>query len=144
MAAELSAPSLLADLARHCRVGASTPFAPGPMDCCSWVADWVLARTGRDPMAAWRGRYRTRRGFVRLMRRNGGMAEMVGQGMAAIGAARIDPSQAVPGDVGLIVTVAPTGEVESSAAIRGQLGWLAKLSDGLWRAPSAIAAWRVG
>lgn len=134
---------ILADLAVHCRVGASGAFQPGRMDCCTWAADWVMSQTRRDPMAAWRGRYRTVLGLKRLLRRSGGMEEMLAAGMRSIGATRIEPSEAVPGDIGVILAVSPSGDVEPSAAIRGQLGWLAKLGDGLWRAPSAMAAWRL-
>lgn len=133
MAAELSA------LAVHCRVGASSMFAWGRMDCTSWVADWVLARTGRDAMAAWRGRYHSRLGFRRLLKHEpGGLAGAAARGLAAVGAAPIDPADAAPGDIGIIETT--DGQ---AMAIRGQLGWLAKTGDGLWRCPAAVMAWRI-
>lgn len=31
----------------------------GRLDCCTFVADWVLILTGEDPMAEYRGRYAT-------------------------------------------------------------------------------------
>ncbi|MGO1079720.1 DUF6950 family protein [Inquilinus sp. CA228] len=131
--------SLLADLARHCRAGASTAFACGAMDCTSWVADWVLARTGCDAMAAWRGRYRTRLGYRRLLRREpGGLRGAAARSLATVGASAIDPALAEPGDVGIVLT----GD-GPAMAIRGQLGWLAKTGDGLWRCPAAVAAWRI-
>lgn len=130
---------VLGDLAIHCRVGASSAFAFGPMDCTSWVADWVMARTGRDAMAAWRGRYRTHLGYRRLLRREpDGLAGAAARGLAGIGATPIDPAAATPGDVGIIET-----HDGPAMAIRGQLGWLAKTGDGLWRCPRASAAWRL-
>ncbi|MBW8725455.1 MAG: hypothetical protein JF625_09915 [Inquilinus limosus] len=102
-----------------------------------------MSRTDQDPMAAWRGRYRTALGLKRVLRRSGGMQEMLAAGMRSIGALQIDPAEAVAGDIGMILAISPSGDVEPSAAIRGQLGWLAKLGDGLWRAPSAMAAWRL-
>lgn len=35
------------------------PFAWGAHDCCTWMADAVVAVTGRDPAAPWRGQYTT-------------------------------------------------------------------------------------
>ncbi|MGK9168034.1 hypothetical protein KXR53_17125 [Inquilinus limosus] len=130
---------LLTALAIHCRVGASSAFAWGRMDCTCWVADWVLARTGRDAMAAWRGRYRSRLGYRRLLRHEPeGLIGAAARGLAAIGARPIDPAEAGPGDVGVVDTTDGP-----AMAIRGQLGWLAKTGDGLWRCPAATMAWRI-
>ncbi|MFE0754183.1 DUF6950 family protein [Inquilinus sp. NPDC058860] len=130
---------VLTALAIHCRVGASSAFAWGRMDCTCWVADWVRARTGADAMAAWRGRYRSRLGQARLLRREaGGLVGAASRGLAAIGAVPIDPAAAGPGDVGIIDT-----EDGPAMAIRGQLAWLAKTGDGLWRCPAATMAWRI-
>jgi len=130
---------VLAELAVHCRVGASSAFVFGGMDCTSWVADWVLARTGRDAMAAWRGRYRSRIGYRRLLRREPeGLAGAASRGLAAIGAVRVSPVDARPGDVGIIETTDGP-----AMAIRGQTGWLAKTGDGLWKCPVAVIAWRL-
>lgn len=130
---------ILTALAIHCRVGASSAFAWGRMDCTCWVADWVLARTGRDAMAGWRGRYRSRLGQARLLRREAdGLAGAAARGLAAIGAEPIDPAAAGPGDIGIIDTTDGP-----AMAIRGQLAWLAKTGDGLWRCPVATRAWRI-
>lgn len=130
---------LPSDLALHARLGAATPFGYGAMDCTLWVAAWVRQRTGRDAMAEWRGRYRTRLGGLRLIRREpGGLAGAAGRGLAAVGAVAIEPARARPGDVGIIATTDGP-----CLALRGQLSWLAKTGDGLWRCPIAIAAWRL-
>jgi hypothetical protein len=47
------------------------PIRYGVNDCCMVVADVVLAAGGPDLMAAYRGRYRTARGFVRAYRKRG-------------------------------------------------------------------------
>ncbi|WP_426037459.1 DUF6950 family protein [Cypionkella sp. TWP1-2-1b2] len=48
------------------------PFVWGQHDCALWAFDLRRDLTGDDDMAAlWRGRYRTARGAVRLMRRLG-------------------------------------------------------------------------
>jgi hypothetical protein len=130
---------VLTALAIHCRVGASSAFAWGRMDCTCWVADWIVARTGQDAMGAWRGRYRSRLGQARLLRREpDGLVGAASRGLAAIGAEPIDPPAAQPGDIGIIATADGP-----AMAIRGQLAWLAKTGDGLWRCPVATMAWRI-
>lgn len=47
------------------------PFAWGENDCALWSARWVRTATGRDFLPDWRGRYSTRLGAVRLMKRRG-------------------------------------------------------------------------
>lgn len=48
------------------------PFGPyGRYDCCIFSADAVLAMTGVDPMPEFRGRYRTRIGYLRALKRYG-------------------------------------------------------------------------
>lgn len=131
--------SLLADLAMHCRVGASSAFVWGQMDCTTWVATWVQSRTGRDAMAEWRGRYRSRLGFRRILRREpDGLLGAVRRGLAGVGAIEISPADSQPGDVGMIDTTDGL-----AMAIRGQLNWLAKTGDGLWRCSVAVYAWRL-
>lgn len=47
------------------------PFAWGAHDCCTFTAGAVEAVTGVDPMPEFRGRYRTRLGSLRALRRFG-------------------------------------------------------------------------
>ncbi len=54
----------LADAAR-------TPFQPGVHDCALFSAGAVLAMTGVDFAADWRGRYTTLTGGLRVLRRAG-------------------------------------------------------------------------
>ena len=46
-------------------------FTWGRLDCALFAAGAVMAITGEDPAAAFRGRYRTARGSVRALRRFG-------------------------------------------------------------------------
>lgn len=48
-----------------------TPFAPGQHDCALFAAGAIEAMTGCDLAADWRGRYRTLRGGVRVLRKAG-------------------------------------------------------------------------
>lgn len=50
---------------------ARRPFAEGEHDCALFAAGGVAAMTGEDPAAAWRGRYTTTRGGIRVLRKDG-------------------------------------------------------------------------
>jgi len=131
---------LLRELAVHCRIGDTTPFGFGPreMDCCIWAADWVLKRTGIDPAADWRGRYGSRREYMRMLLARGGLVRVAAQGLADVGAQLIEPAEAAPGDVGVIQTTDGP-----AMAIRCQRAWKAKTGDQLMNADAATYAWRL-
>ncbi len=144
VAAELTAP-MLADLADHCRTGASMPFRDGEHDCVFWAGDWVRSRVGFDPLAAWRGRVGSKLACARAERRAGGLVIAVDDAAAVVGLARIDPSDAAPGDIGVVLVLAGRRQlVRQALAVRGRTAWLAKIGPGLARAPQAVAAWRIG
>ena len=48
-----------------------TPYQPGRHDCALFAAGAVQAMTGVDPAAEFRGRYRTVRGGLRILRKLG-------------------------------------------------------------------------
>src|SRR5690606_37242555 len=48
-----------------------TPFAQGSHDCALFAAGAVVAMTGHDFAAPYRGRYTTTRGGLRVLRRAG-------------------------------------------------------------------------
>lgn len=75
-----------------------TPFAWGRHDCCTFAADWVLVRTGRDPMAALRGLF-SPLAAMRALRRLGGF---VAAADALLGNRLAAPALARPGDVCLV------------------------------------------
>lgn len=81
-------------------------FEYGRHDCAILAADAVKAVTGSDPAAAWRGRYTTKAGGLRHMRR-AGHADQIG--LAAALFAEIHPSAAGAGD--LAVVEGPWGPV---------------------------------
>lgn len=132
-------PSLLADLAVHCRVGDTQPHVYGKLDCSLWASDWVRQQTGVDLAADWRGRYGTREQYMRLLLAEGGLVRVAARALATVGATRIDPADAQPGDIGIIV-VEPR---EPALAIRCQTAWKAKTGDQLSTTPHASFAWRL-
>lgn len=58
-------------LAEYLASVADKPFRPGHHDCALFAAGAVAAMTGADPAAAWRGRYTTLAGGLRVIRRDG-------------------------------------------------------------------------
>lgn len=58
-------------LIAHVVKSASRPLEPGVHDCAMFAADAVLALTGEDHVGEFRGRYRTLRGGLRMLRRSG-------------------------------------------------------------------------
>lgn len=76
------------------------PFARGSTDCDMLVADYVIALTGRDPAAAWRGRYDNDDGAEAFIAAAGGNLNLVAAGMASIGLAPV--SEPLRGDVVVI------------------------------------------
>lgn len=117
---------------------AAMPFAWGRADCLCLVGDVAVALVGEDPMAAFRGRYRTALGAKRLLHR---------QGYADVAAAlagrfeEIAPAMARRGDCGLVgddelATVIVTGAevVGKSAATTGGIGLAVLSRDRMVRA----------
>jgi len=76
-------------------------FHRGFNDCDAIMADYVMMLTGRDPMAAWRGRYHDDAGALAFIRAAGGNLQLVTRGMASIGILSRDGSP-VRGDVVVI------------------------------------------
>lgn len=130
--------SLLADLAVHQRVGNTRPFEYGQMDCSMWAASWVQQQTGVDLATDWRGQYSTEAEYRRLLLAEGGIVRVVARAMKRLGAKRIPPADAHPGDIGIIVT-----EKGPALAIREQTAWLAKTGDQISTTPHASFAWRI-
>lgn len=74
-------------------------FKPGAQDCALFVAGAVLAMTGHDPAADWRGRYRTLSGGKRRLRGQG-FADHIAFVEAHL--AEIPPAFAAVGDVAVL------------------------------------------
>jgi len=51
---------------------AKREFIRGECDCCLFAADIVLAMTGEDYAAAYRGKYKTKKGAASALRKYGG------------------------------------------------------------------------
>lgn len=111
------------------------PFAWGGNDCCLFAADDVLALTGVDHAAGWRGTYSDARSAARVLAELGGL-----QALAERAGPRVAPLGACVGDVGLVVH---DGR-ELLAVCAGEV-WLAPTAGGLAALPlnEAVCAWTV-
>lgn len=92
-------PDWYARLAAYVAQVEAQPFVPGRFDCALFAAGAVEAMTGVDLAAHWRGRYRSVRGGVRVLRAEG-YADHVA--LAAAHFEAIPPAMAGIGDLGVV------------------------------------------
>ena len=117
------------------------PFAWGRHDCALFAADCVLAMTGYDPAAPFRGRYSTARGAARSIRRVTGAREIgVAFGDALLGPRLTSPMLAQRGDLVLV----PTPEGPAFGVVL-PLGVMVVAERGLVEYPltAALVGWRI-
>lgn len=74
------------------------PWVWGKSDCCAAACDVFARLHGRDPMKAYRGRYSTQRGALRLIARAGGFDNLAAMLAADAG---LRPSGWAPGALGV-------------------------------------------
>lgn len=60
-------------------------WQPGVLDCGVFMADWVMALCGRDPIADVRGSYATEKQFLRIVRHEGGFVASCGARLTRVG-----------------------------------------------------------
>ena len=122
------------------------PVVWGVNDCCLFVADWVVAVTGRDPATPWRGAYRGERAAHRILTRGGGLLAVVAPAFDGVGLARTDDP--LTGDIGVVVAPVAVrrGRIVERpvAALRVGRLWAVKSQSGIAAGEFvALAAWRV-
>ena len=124
-------------LVRHLCGAASAPFVPGRNDCALFAAAGVQAMTGCDLAAGWRGRYRTIRGGLRMLRRAGYADHLA---LVAAHFAQVAPAYAAPGDLAAV----PGPDGMSLGIVQGA-GIYVLTPGGLATVSrlTAIAAWQV-
>jgi len=70
------------------------------LDCCRWVARWIVDQGHGNPMDHIGHSYATKLGAIRVIRRGGGLVALWSKGMDAIGLTAVtEPS---PGAVAVI------------------------------------------
>lgn len=78
----------------------NVPFSWGKYDCCLFVADWVQKMCSFDPAAELRGRYHSKLGATRALRR-AGFNSIIEIADAAFGE-RVDVLALARGDIALV------------------------------------------
>jgi hypothetical protein len=105
------------DLGAYLVQEAKRPWQWGVADCTTHAGDWVLALTGRDPVARWRG-YSTDLEAEDHIARAGGLLALWSDGLAGI---MRRAEAAWPGDIGLIRMPGEDGEpIEIGAIFTGK------------------------
>lgn len=87
-------------LADYLELVARRRWCPGDLDCCTFMADWLMSRGWPDPMSDRRGTYRDRPTFRRMLKSEGGIIESCSTRFSAIGLSRTNSPSA--GDVALV------------------------------------------
>ena len=123
---------------------ADRPFEFGKHDCCLAVADVVLAITGTDLAADFRG-YEGKRAALAILKKHGGVIGIAEAMAARLGIAEVPPGLAQRGDVVIVkdeqgrdtlAIIDPTGRSALAAARAG--GW------GTRPVGCIARAWRIG
>jgi Domain of unknown function (DUF6950) len=137
MAGDPARLSLEDRLREFIRIGAEQPFDWTKRNCGFWVCEWIAAEKGFDPVAKYRKRFKTARGFQRFIVRNGGNEAF--SRMVARKAGLVETETPQLGDVGLIYADG------AMMAIKGDKNnWIAKTSGGVAIGPfECIVAWRL-
>jgi hypothetical protein len=112
------------DLGAFMRRSFAQRFVWGECDCGLWASSWVKEKTGRDPAAPVRGRYKTKLGYIRYFARLGGLVGHFCEIMTREGFRPTEDPK--PGDVAIIET--PEGP---AVVIRTELGWAWKSEKGI-------------
>ena len=120
------------------------PWAWGTMDCCTFAAGWIIARTAHDPLGAHRG-YSTSAGARRIIAMHGSLLGLVSHQMAECGFARTDRPE--HGDIGLVELPEVSGAMNlcgASVVIMHTTRWIGRAEEGLFGGDfEPVAAWRI-
>lgn len=125
----------------YLRESAGRPFALGRNDCCLFIADWWRAVHGVDPVAEWRGTYRTEEDKRALLDREGGMVALISR--IADRAGTVETENPITGDFGLI----KHGDTTVGAICTGTAGevlcWAVRSETGVafTSNPKVLKAW---
>lgn len=120
---------------------ARTPWAYGPADCCTFVADWCVAVGYPDPMAFIRGTYHSEAEALEHLQRSG-LLRLASRGFKSIG---LKVTRApLHGDVAVFRRPTLDGE-HAVCAIRTGERWATRLEQGISvdEGGTLLRAWRV-
>lgn len=128
-------------LLRALEAARSTPYALGRHDCFRFACAAVEALTGEDLWPAWAGRYRTRRGALRLIHAYAG-AGFTEAFSKLFGASPVRASLARRGDV--LEYVDPRAEQHLGVALGADVAVLGERGLAFVRLSACRHAWAIG
>lgn len=113
------------------------PFRPGEHDCALFAADCVLAMTGHDLAAPFRGKYRTIKAGITATKK-AGLIDHVG--VAANALTEVHPAYAQVGDLAVLMD----GTHAVLGVVQGAMIYVLKAEGlGLMPLTDAVRAFRV-
>lgn len=127
----------MTDLVSYLRAASARPFVWGEHDCLLWLGEWVAAQRGSNPAQSFCGRYRTRLGAMRIVKRHGGMVELLDRTLLPLGFRRTEECE--PGDIAVVA--APEGEM--GAIVTGSFMALRGVNSIFYRRLPVLAAWKI-
>lgn len=140
----------MTELAQYLASVARRSWGYGHLDCCTFMADWLMRRGLPDPMPDRRGTYATKQEYRAAIRSEGGIIASCRARFSKVGLVETDSPDA--GDVALVL--APFATRRSGQIVMAPVGAICTRSD--WCAvvtpdaglvefqPRFVAAWRVG
>ena len=139
MASDPSRLSIDERLTQFLQSSAARKFEWTKCNCGFWVCEWIKITKGIDPVAEYRGRFKTTKGFIRFIKSSGGNENFSRKIAHAAGLEQTYTPHI--GDVGLI----NCGEAGATMAIKGDSDkWIAKTYSGIATGPwPCIIAWRL-
>lgn len=128
----------MAELDAFLEEAAARRFRDGTWDCALMVAAWVERVTGTDGAAPWRGRYAARIGWLRILKREGGIEAVIASGAALVGLT--ETKEPKRGDIG--IARLPNGELMAGICLGER--WASAGLNGLAACSAEpVRAWRV-
>ncbi|EJL77363.1 hypothetical protein PMI15_04685 [Polaromonas sp. CF318] len=127
-------------LTEHLAAVKRTPFIWGQHDCCTFAAGAVIAMTGTDAIAPWRGKYTSQRGAARFIAAAGGLHALT---CTVMGEPMQTPALAGRGDLVMFEMVEPYGPQALGICVGAQIA--APGPQGMVLLPISVAsaAWKV-
>lgn len=112
------------------------PWNWGTVDCCTFGADWLVARGAGDPMAFIRGGYDSQLSAMRRIAEGGGLVALWTRGMSDLGRR---PTRALRiGNVAVIAAPTEGEGPDEACAIYGGSRWLSRSQRGLEAGPAQV------
>jgi hypothetical protein len=127
-------------LGDYLKAATAHQWQPGVHDCCTLPGDWATTWGLGDPVAEWRGQYRSDAQAIRFINRAGGLLSLWDRGLGSIGVAPVN--EPIAGDVGVVIAATRVDTTEHVGAVFTGQRWAYRLHQGLFFTPAvAVRCW---